>query len=164
MDSSEQTIGPIHVTSMIEAVGSQARHGAVITIEDPDCSFGFRVSNGMPQLVLAFHDVTSVRGQWIAPGLDHVKQAIEFARKHRGSSLLIHCHAGISRSPAIALAIIADRLGPGRETEAVSYLHAKLSNIEPNLRIVACAEMACFTIPEKSWPRRQCEGLNLPLD
>jgi hypothetical protein len=37
-------------------------------------------------------------------------------------ALLIHCWAGVSRSTAITLAIIADRPGPDHESDALSEL------------------------------------------
>lgn len=133
-------IGIIDVVSLAEAQSKHQNYDAVITIEDPDCGFGLRVENGMPQLVLAFNDVTRLGHHWIAPSLEHITQAVEFARLHNDGKLLIHCAAGVSRSPATALAIIADRLGAGRETEAVEYLFSTFANIEPNERAVACAD------------------------
>lgn len=140
MHSLMSDIGLIDVVSLAEAQYSHPQHDAIITIEDPDCSFGLRVKNGMSQLVLAFNDVTKLDRHWTAPSLEHVTQAIDFARGHKDSKLLIHCAAGVSRSPAIALTVIADRLGAGRETEAVEYLFSTFASIEPNERVVACAD------------------------
>lgn len=140
MGSLSGEIGSIDVVSLAEAQSRHQNYDAVITIEDPDCGYGFRVKNGMPQLVLAFNDTTRLERHWIAPSLEHVTQAIEFARQHKDGKLLVHCAAGVSRSPATALAIIADRLGAGRETEAVEYLFSTFASIEPNERVVACAD------------------------
>ena len=135
-----EKIGSIDVVSLAEAQGRHHNYNAVITIEDPDCTFGLRVKNGMPQLVLQFNDIDRVDRHWVAPSIDHVQQAIEFARQHTNGKLLIHCAAGVSRSPALALAIIADRLGADREIEAVDYLFSTYKSIEPNERVVACAD------------------------
>lgn len=140
MGNLAEEIGSINVVSLAEAQSRHQNYDAVITIEDPDCGFGLRVKNGMPQLVLAFNDVSRLDHHWIAPSLEHVTQAIEFARQHKDGKLLIHCAAGVSRSPATALAIIADRLAAGRETEAVEYLFSTFASIEPNERVVACAD------------------------
>ncbi len=54
-----------------------------------------------------------------APTLEHIEAILAFGRAHAGKRVLIHCRQGLARSPAAALAILADRLGPGREAEAV---------------------------------------------
>lgn len=140
MSDISEKIGSINVTSLEDVRTAYAKYDAVITIEDDGCTYGFRATNGMPQLVLGFHDINKVEHNYIAPSIDHIQHAVDFARKHREGKLVIHCHAGISRSPATALAIIADRLGEGREVEAVDYLYAAFKNIEPNERVVQIAD------------------------
>ena len=56
--------------------------------------------------------------------------------KIEDGSLLIHCHAGISRSSAIALAVIARRLGSRKEEVAVNTLEHINPNCRPNKSIV----------------------------
>lgn len=62
------------------------------------------------------------------PGPDEgtVRAVVEFARRVEaeapGARIAVHCTAGVSRSCAAALAVLADRLGPGREEEAVGLL------------------------------------------
>ena len=68
--------------------------------------------------------------------MSHIKRALEFADKIKDGSLLIHCCAGISRSSAIALAVIAKRLGSGKEEEAVKTLEHINPNCRPNKSIV----------------------------
>jgi predicted protein tyrosine phosphatase len=80
-----------------------------------------------PTLDLEFEDLDEPsEGMRTAAEAD-VLAALEFARGIRGD-LLVHSWAGVGRAPAIALAIIADRVGPGREPEAV----ASVSSIEPH--------------------------------
>ena len=55
-------------------------------------------------------------------------------------SLLIHCQVGVSRSTAIALAILADRLGPGQEGEALQALLRLRPQAIPNLLVVSLAD------------------------
>jgi predicted protein tyrosine phosphatase len=45
----------------------------------------------------------------VLPSQTHVQQALEFARKFTDKTIFICCHAGVSRSPAIAWAILYDR-------------------------------------------------------
>ena len=55
-------------------------------------------------------------------------------------TLLIHCRAGMSRSPAITLAIFADWLGEGREEEAVGELLKTAPLCTPNQLVVETAD------------------------
>lgn len=48
---------------------------------------------------------------WRAPVAQHVGDALAFAREAGDDRLIVHCHAGVSRSPAIAWCILLDRLG-----------------------------------------------------
>jgi predicted protein tyrosine phosphatase len=69
---------------------------------------------------------------------EQVEQALAFDSP--GESLLIHCHAGISRSTAVAYAILAARLGPGAEAAAIEALYSLQPNAVPNRHIVALAD------------------------
>jgi predicted protein tyrosine phosphatase len=73
---------------------------------------------------------------WVVAEEYHVRSALVFARQWDQPSLLIHCHAGMSRSPAIALAILADWLGEGREDEAVKELIKVAPLCTPNMLVV----------------------------
>src|SRR5690606_25863234 len=114
----------IFVGTMSEARAAAAMFDGIITIEDVGNPYPVRIdpSPKVEQLVLAFDDIESQAGGGLAATLEHVQAALQFGRKYREGMLFIHCHAGQCRSPAIALAIIADRMGPGRETEAVDAL------------------------------------------
>lgn len=54
--------------------------------------------------------------------------------------LLVHCHQGQSRSPALAYAALALHLGPGREREAWKAMRAAAPNCWPNGLLVAAAD------------------------
>lgn len=70
-------------------------------------------------LQLSFDDITEAQvkeagdepkvSALIRPTQQHVKQALQFARAHPAPTLFVCCHAGISRSPAIAWAILWDQ-------------------------------------------------------
>jgi len=109
----------------------------VITIEDSTIEDPFRMEYGPPeQLVLRFDDIGGPHPEWIEPQEFHIEGALAFADKIGDGALLIHCHAGISRSSAIALAIIAKRLGEGKEIEAIKTLKKINPNARPNKSMV----------------------------
>ena len=103
------------------------------------------VPNGVPSLVLQFDDsqapdegvpldaarfrlrqreAAAVGLSLNPPNDGHARSIIEFARQIRSASgtLLCHCSAGISRSPAAALLCLAEWTGPGHERTCVEQL------------------------------------------
>ena len=112
-------------------------YDGVITIEDSLVDEPLRVNKAdCTQLVLCFDDITSPKHDWVLPNKKHIKSALNFADELRGGSLLIHCHAGISRSSAVALAIIAKGLGAGREKQAFIELEKVNPGSAPNALVV----------------------------
>ena len=101
--------GSVAVTTLNRARRTKRRYDAVITIEDPGQRnpLRFHVSPHPEHLVMKFEDV-DFRAQGIAlPCQEHVAAAVKFGRRHPEGSILVHCKAGIARSTALALAIIA---------------------------------------------------------
>ena len=85
-------------------------YDGVITIENSNIEDPLRVDYNPPkQLVLRFDDICGSIDDFIEPQESHVQRALTFADEIGDGSLLIHCHAGISRSSAIGLAIIAQQ-------------------------------------------------------
>ena len=112
-------------------------YDGVITIEDSTIENPLRIDSRPPdQLVLRFDDISVPMDDFIEPQEAHIERALAFADTIGEGSLLIHCHAGISRSSAIALAIIAKRLGPGKEKEAVKVLEKINPHARPNKSMV----------------------------
>lgn len=132
----------IVVSSLRDARRSYVHFDGVITVEDVAMEDGLRVpaSRKTAQAVLRFDDV-DFDDRLAAPAQPRqVAEAIAFARGFAGRRLLIHCNAGLCRSPALALAVIADRMGPGRETEAVEALASIRPGAAPNLLVVEIAD------------------------
>lgn len=83
---------------------------------------------------------------WNGPKEEHVQSVLEFIRKGlpntRSVDIIVHCYKGKSRSAAIALAIMADQLGPGGEEEAVRRLlqHDHAQKICCNPGIIAITD------------------------
>lgn len=80
------------------------------------------------------------------PTPDMVRRLLAFgAAVPDGGVLLVHCHGGISRSTAAAMAIAAAELGPGREAEAVALVRRARPQAMPNGLILALAGEALGT-------------------
>ncbi|MSO93526.1 MAG: hypothetical protein EXQ86_09035 [Rhodospirillales bacterium] len=117
------------------------RFAGIITIEDSSIERPFRAESGGPQqLVLRFDDVVRPIDGFIPPTVGHLKKAFAFAERAKGGPLLIHCHQGTSRSPAVALAVLADRYGRGNEETAVRDLLKIASWADPNRLVVKLAD------------------------
>ncbi len=91
---------------------------------------------------LEFFDVSQDTGFEYGPKAWQVDKVIDFARKiqHERGKLLVHCEAGISRSSAAALTVLATWLGVGQEQEAVARTYAAQSDAWPNSRFVELAD------------------------
>ncbi len=135
--------GQLAVGSLSQAQQHKRRYGAVLTLEDPSCRRNQRLRFHRPgpaHLALAFEDADAALHRVRVASPAQVAQALEFARTYAGCSLLVHCLHGVGRSAAVALAVLADRLGPGRESEAVAQLHALRPEAVPNLVVVGQAD------------------------
>jgi predicted protein tyrosine phosphatase len=98
-------------------------------------------------LVLRFDDIGIERdGVRTGPSISQIQDALDFARRHAGEGrrLVVQCTGGESRAPSLALVLISDMLGPGRETEAVSALARQdpEGRFAPNPRVVSLGDAA----------------------
>lgn len=129
------------VTDLLGARKLKRRFDAVLTMQDPKLKRGellrFTRRPAPPHLRLRFDDIEVDCAS--APQEAHVAEALGFARLQSGT-LLVHCHAGISRSGAMAYALLAEALGPGREAQALEQLLAQRPIIVPNGRLVRLAD------------------------
>lgn len=102
---------------------------------------------GLPtarHLILRFNDIGSPQPGLVAPDADMVAGLLAFAADcGEAARLLIHCYAGISRSPAAAYAIACARAAPGQEAMLAERLRRKCPSATPNPRLiaVACAQL-----------------------
>ncbi len=92
-------------------------------------------------LVLRFNDITEMRDDLVLPNEDHIRRMTEFADQwDRNRPLLVHCWAGISRSPAAA-AIIALALEPARDEKQLALDLRHLSApATPNIMMIKLAD------------------------
>src|SRR5205814_1417966 len=84
----------------------------VLSILDPDTPDPpvFAAFAPHRRLALRFHDIIETQPDQLAPGKADVERLLAFGHELSdvpGSHLLIHCHAGVSRSTASATLILA---------------------------------------------------------
>ena len=69
---------------------------------------------------------------FVVPTIEHVDSLIAFLKRWNGrGSMMIHCKAGTSRSPAAAL-IALSILNPGKEKEAALLLRREAPQAKPS--------------------------------
>jgi predicted protein tyrosine phosphatase len=116
----------------------------VLSILDPDWPEleAFHAYAPHRRLELRFHDVIDPAPDWILPQQEHVERLLAFGRDlageatSTGSHLLVHCHAGVSRSTAAA-ALLLVQAQPGRPAAAaLAAIAAMRPRAWPNLRII----------------------------
>jgi predicted protein tyrosine phosphatase len=118
---------------------------ALISIRDPDAKKARipKASGLRATLHLAFHDSEpsddlDLPAEIVMPTEEHARQIWQFVDEHKDSvgAFVVHCHQGMSRSPAVAAAI-ATYLGlsDGRfweEHAPNQYLHDMMLKTMPN--------------------------------
>jgi len=114
----------------------------VVSIGDPDDEPQM-FPESISVLYLNFFDADSdheIRDRLPRPGdvpsARHAKAILEFGRQIPASSrLLLHCWAGVSRSTASAILLVAQAL-PGNEDMAIEIVRAVRPQLCPNRRLV----------------------------
>lgn len=138
----------IQITDLSEARKIQAQEfGGIISIADPWAETLVPDQNNKAnRLELRFVDLdepfeaAEIPPDMVMPTAAMVARALDFAARHADARLLVHCHAGVSRSTAIGLAIFAARLGRGAEEQALDALLELVPDAVPNLAVVALAD------------------------
>jgi predicted protein tyrosine phosphatase len=127
--------GPTHVLSILDPGWPE-----------PDILRGFAVHR---RLKLHFHDVIEPLPGWIAPERWDVELLLAFGRDIAGADdaapgvhLLVHCHAGVSRSTAAAILLLTQRHGARPADEAVAEVARLRPQAWPNLRILELGDAA----------------------
>jgi predicted protein tyrosine phosphatase len=115
----------------------------VLSILDPGWSepTEFDLWERHDRLLLRFHDVIEDQplGGMTPPNAEHLAAILQFGRKlpvDRPVRLLVHCHAGVSRSTASAVVLLAQR-EPARDPhDIVAEICRDRPQAWPNLRII----------------------------
>ena len=90
------------------------------------------------RLQLRFHDAIDVKPGEILVQIDHVRQVLAFGRDlpETHGHLLVHCHAGISRSSAFTILLVAQALPDVPAADIVAEIVRVRDRAWPNLRII----------------------------
>ena len=121
--------------------GIRASH--VLSILDPDYPVpeAFGSYGEHARLELRFHDIIEATAGEVLPDAGHVDAILAFGRQLQAAPagtarLLVHCHAGISRSTA-SMALILAQAMPEQPAEAIlGLVHSIREKAWPNLRLI----------------------------
>lgn len=94
---------------------------------------------------LRFHDATEHGPGIVLPERRDVEAILDFGRtlaaeEAAEAHILVHCHAGISRSTAALAALMADAEPDAPAEELIARLHAQREKAWPNARMIAFAD------------------------
>lgn len=100
------------------------------------------------RLHLSFYDLYDAHADMPVPEQEHIHQLLRFGDRiigepfHNGGrpTLLVSCHAGVSRSSAAAYILLCLWMGHGREREAMQYVLSVRPTAYPNARMVQLAD------------------------
>lgn len=119
-------------------------HGAthvVSLVQQPDLPETPSGLSADRHLKIAVDDITEPCGGKILPCADHISEFIAFVAgwRQEDGPIVLHCHAGVSRSMAAALILLSLRR-PGHEREAARWLRRYAAHANPNRLIVSLAD------------------------
>jgi len=138
------TMGRLYVCSLTRVVDTVRDSGArsLVTILTAGASLARPCEIVRERhLRIAVSDIEAPREGHILPGREHIERLLDFMTAwDRREPLVIHCYAGVSRSPAAAF-IAACALAPHRpEADLAQALRAASPTATPNRRLVALAD------------------------
>ncbi|QGM93576.1 protein tyrosine phosphatase [Methylocystis rosea] len=136
--------GRLYVCSLTKVVDTVRQSGArsLVTILTAGASLVRPCEISRERhLRIAVSDIDAPQGAHILPGEEHINRLLAFLEEwDRSAPLVIHCYAGVSRSPAAAF-VAACALAPRRsEMEIARELRRVSPTATPNRRMVALAD------------------------
>jgi predicted protein tyrosine phosphatase len=127
--------------SRVEQVVAESGADSLVTLLSPQHPPP-RVATIAPDrhLMLGLSDIVAPLDGHVLPEPDHVASLIEFFRRwERARPLVVHCYAGVSRSPAAAFIGLC-ALSAAPEIELAKKLRRLSPSATPNRRLVALAD------------------------
>ena len=121
----------------------------MLSLLDPGCPLpvAFEAFDEPHRIELRFHDIIEPTPGMEAPRPEHIGQLLALGRDlaTRGADnlhLLVHCHAGFSRSPA-ALALLLAQARPWLRAEGIAAAVLQIRpKAWPNLRVIELGDEA----------------------
>lgn len=131
----------IRICRAREVVDLIAEHPvtAVLSIEHPGALDGKGAAPrlmDMSQKILSFWDIEE-QGAVDGPDAGHVREALDFLDAHRGQEVIVHCHAGKSRSVALVLAWLAKENGIEAAIDQIKHIRPQAA---PNIALIEIAD------------------------
>ncbi len=122
---------------------------SLIDPQQPDPADVFAAYAPHHRLLLRFHDsvlqhADQAMPDTVLPDLSIVQAILEFGQRlaaQNARRVLVHCHAGVSRSTAAAAILLAQHR-PGLEVEAFAQVRAVRPRSWPNSRLITMADAA----------------------
>lgn len=108
---------------------------SILDPEWPDPS-AFEAFPPHRRLALRFHDIIEPVPNRLPPSRRDVEQLLAFGRELDAGHLLVHCHAGVSRSTAATTLILAQALPDRPATEVFDAVVRLRPRAWPNLRML----------------------------
>ena len=130
-------VSPLHE---LETALARWRPSHVVSLASPGAEAA-TLPHDVEVLWLGFHDIVASRpGLTMATG-EQAAALIAFAERWRPERpMLVHCWAGVSRSPAAAYVIACVRTAAGEENAIAQALRDAAPFATPNLHMVALAD------------------------
>lgn len=135
----------LHLCSRWSAVATAKRLPATHLISILDPGQVLQGDHGVPDdkwLRLSFHDIKHLLRGCIAPTREDAEQIVWLAQDLPEDAVLVaHCEAGISRSPAALILVMAARTPDWSELQAkVRAFFEQNPGIEPNERLIRAGD------------------------
>ena len=116
----------------------------VVSILDPDYPAPDGLAKILPEnrIVFRFDDATLPQIGRIHPASADIEELVKWSRNLSNTEvdhLLIHCHAGVSRSTAAAAIILAEK-NPGREAQIFEMIDRIRPRNWPNSMMISLAD------------------------
>jgi predicted protein tyrosine phosphatase len=128
-------VGPI---SAVQRLLNDQRVDHVLTLVSPDAE---ALQVAAPRTLLRFNDIVEPRAGLVAPSPEQIATILALSgRLVRDATLLVHCHAGVSRSTAAAYMLACAAQPAGEEPVLAARLRALCPEATPNALMISLAD------------------------
>lgn len=130
-------VAPLHE---LEAELARWRPSHVVSLGSPGAEAA-ALPGDLKTLRLTFNDIAEPRDDLVMATQADIEALLAFAGTWDGERpLLVHCWAGVSRSPAAAYVLACAMSSPGQEAELAAGLRQAAPFATPNRHVVALAD------------------------